>query len=310
MLCCAVLCYAAVHLELTLVPTVLLLQVAMSLLWHTTISVGGHEYSLVFCLLFFLVGACSATSNVTHFTYVSVFPSNETTAVSTGMALGSMLAGLLGMLQGSVLGAAGMSIAANYLAVAALYLPALYLVWSRAPLILHHPAHPEEDETEFPALLQSHEREQSQQEEEEQSQQEEEQQKQEHYHQQQQQQQVVLGGDLVHSRYKSLLALQLANCAMGYGVVPSLVSPVCSRFASPSSVLLLATGLYCLLDPLCRACTAVRPIRTLQGIREVSALMHLLAAALLATLLLPESSGLLTSKAGGAYAILVYVGEG
>jgi hypothetical protein len=111
-------------------------QVAMALLWHVTLRVGSHDYSVIFCLLFFVVGACSSTSNVTHFTYVSVFPSNETTALSTGMAIGSMLAGVLGILQGTLLGDAGMSIAANYLLVAGLYLPALLLTWSGDPLVL------------------------------------------------------------------------------------------------------------------------------------------------------------------------------
>jgi hypothetical protein len=114
----------------------LVLQVAMSLLWGTTVPAGGHRYSFVFCFLFFIVGACSSTSNVTHFTYVSVFRSNETTALSTGMALGSMLAGILGILQGTVLGDAGMHIAANYLAIASLYVPALWLVWSEASIIM------------------------------------------------------------------------------------------------------------------------------------------------------------------------------
>jgi hypothetical protein len=120
---------------------------------------------------------------------------------------------------------------------------------------------------------------------------------------------VAVLDDLIHSRHSPLLVLQLFNCAMGYGVVPSLVSPVCSRFSSPSTVLLLATGLYCILDPLCRAVTAVHPIRTLQGIRLCSSLLYVLAAALLVTLMIPETSGLLTSRAGGAYAVLVYVGE-
>lgn len=108
----------------------------MALLWRTTIPVGGNDYSLVFCLIFFAVGACSSTSNVTHFTYVAVFPDNETTALSTGMALGSMAAGVMGLLQGAVLEDAGMSVASCYLAVSALYIPALWLVWSAAPLIV------------------------------------------------------------------------------------------------------------------------------------------------------------------------------
>lgn len=122
----------------------------MSLLWSVTVPAGDHRYSFIFCVLFFFVGACSATSNVTHFTYVSVFPSNETTALSTGMALGSMLAGVLGILQGTVLGDVGMSISSNYLAVAALYVPALWLTWTKAPIILP-PATSEEEEEEAAA---------------------------------------------------------------------------------------------------------------------------------------------------------------
>lgn len=277
-------------------------QVAMAVMWHITVSIGGHAHSLPFCLLFFIVGACASTSNVTHYTYVSVFPSNETTALSTGMALGSMLAGALALLQGTVLGSLGMSVGSSYIAVASLYVPALFLVWTDHPLIesastaLKQRITDEQGDKGKSTLLASP--------------------------------QTSEGGgedwdpevsqrsedssppaEMEKRDYNSLLVLHLFNCAMGYGVVPSMISPVCSRVSSSSLVLLLATGLFSLLDPLCRAGTALRPVRTLQGLRRLSTSLYVLAAALLATLVLPESSGLLAGPVGGVYVVTLYVGK-
>lgn len=256
--------------------------IGMSLLWHVTVDVAGHGHSVLFCLLFFVVGACSSTSNVTHFTYVSGYASNETTALSTGMAVGSMLAGVLGILQGAFLEQVGMTITASYVVVASFFLPGLILLWSKASLVMpdtwgedSHPLLLEEGATKSESCPED-----------------------------------VPSDVDVHSLHKSLLLLQVCNCAFGYGIVPSLISPVCSRFSSSSTVLLLATGTSCILDAICRAFTAVRPVDSPRGIRVFSAGLYVMASALIAAMALPSDSRLLTAPYGGAYAVLLYVGFG
>ena len=282
----------------------------MALLWDKSVRVGGHNYSIIFYLLFFIVGTCSSTSNVTHFTYVSVFTSNETTALSTGMAIGSMLAGFMGILQGTVLGNVGMGIDANFFLAAALYVPAMCLIWSRAAIILPMSGGDddvlESDMSSHAALL-GHDNVDS------------EDMINESDDNRENINEVMFKkvekcdkediDEAIHNRFKSLLTLQLLNCSLGYGVIPSLISPICSRFSSSSTVLLLATGLYCILDPICRAFTAVRPIKTVNGITIFSCFLYFMAAALLVTLTLPGDTYLLTSSGGGVYPVVIYVGE-
>jgi hypothetical protein len=65
--------------------------------WDTTLQIDDSDSSLVFFLLFFVSGACSASTSVTFFTLASVYPHMCTTALTTGMGVGSMLAGVFGL---------------------------------------------------------------------------------------------------------------------------------------------------------------------------------------------------------------------
>lgn len=98
----------------------------LSALWNESVYIGGKETSLPLFALFFVVGACSSSSNVAHFSFVSRFDAASTTAIATGAGLGSMLAGLLGIAQGLLLVRYGLSTSVYYAALAALYVPALW----------------------------------------------------------------------------------------------------------------------------------------------------------------------------------------
>eukprot|EP01040_Poterioochromonas_malhamensis_P025182 gene25182-31345_t len=47
--------------------------ILMGVFYDYSVSIGGSDISLPLCILFFIVGGCSSSSNVTHFTYVSTF---------------------------------------------------------------------------------------------------------------------------------------------------------------------------------------------------------------------------------------------
>ncbi len=96
--------------------------ILMSIFWKYSVQ----NTSLPLYILFFVVGMCSSTSNVTHYTFVSKFEATNTTALATGMGLGSMTAGILGILQGLVLINYGFSASIYYAVLSCLYLPAIY----------------------------------------------------------------------------------------------------------------------------------------------------------------------------------------
>ena len=95
----------------------------LSLFWDRTIS----NYSIPLYILFFVVGTCSSSSNVTHFTYVSTSKQYNTTYLATGMGLGSMISGLLALIQGLVLINYGFTVSYYYLVLSLCYIPALLM---------------------------------------------------------------------------------------------------------------------------------------------------------------------------------------
>jgi MFS family permease len=254
--------------------------VALSLLWNKPITIGSHQYSIPFCCVFFLIGACSSSSNVTHYMFISQFPSqSDTTSLSTGMALGSMTAGLLGMIQGLLLSSWGFSVSYAFLAIAALFLPSLYsfrkLSLTASPRL---PVHESEH-----TLLSSE--------------------KEDHSY-------ITSSFSSFYQHHPTLVRLQFFNTCLGYGIIPALISPICSSFRSPYLVILLATGIFCVLDPLCRSMTVFWSLSSISFLSFASYLLYSIAILLLIPLLLPSSSALLSSPVGGLYPILLYVSFG
>jgi hypothetical protein len=73
--------------------------ILMAFFWDDSVTIGSYELSLPLFLLFFVVGACSASTSVTYFTYVAKYSPLCTTYISTGMGAGSFLAGLFALVQ-------------------------------------------------------------------------------------------------------------------------------------------------------------------------------------------------------------------
>lgn len=90
----------------TLLTTGFLSAILLSFLWNT--SINGVSVPLY--IIFFLLSSCGAISNVTHYMFVSKFDARKTTMLSTGMGLGSLIAGVLAISQGLSLNSYGYSL--------------------------------------------------------------------------------------------------------------------------------------------------------------------------------------------------------
>jgi hypothetical protein len=101
--------------------------ILMGLYWDSSVAIGGKQYSLPLLGIFAGFAACASLSNVTHFTFVSLYSAENTTAMAVGFSLGSMTAGLLAILQGTVW--TTLSVRTYFLILTTLFLPALWLMW-------------------------------------------------------------------------------------------------------------------------------------------------------------------------------------
>jgi hypothetical protein len=268
---------------------------ALALLWNQPITIGSHRYSIPFCFIFFLIGACSSSSNVTHYIFISQFSSKETTNLSTGMALGSMAAGLMGLTQGLVLSSEGFSVSDTFLLLSVFYVPAFFSFLQLSSSAGSESSSSTRSDDSFAHLLNDDKENPS-------------------------------SSSLVHpsssnlssspfssfyNHHSTLVHFQFFNTLLGYGLIPALISPICSLFKSPALVTLFATSILCILDPLCRSLTAFWSLSSLSQLTSASLILYSLATLLLIPLALSSTaSPLLSAPGGGVYAILTYVSFG
>lgn len=245
--------------------------VFMAVFWDYTVPVHGGRESLPLYFLFFIVGACSSSSNVTHFTYVSLYEATNTTALATGMGVGSMLAGILAIVQGFALLQYGFSVSIYFLVLALLYLPAMASLYSLSKRY----------GSEF---LQDSEQ--------------------------------ILKPDVealtIYSEAQFLqdnmfvLVLQFLISSLGFGVVPAIISYACGKFNNPSVVLLLATGIASVVDPVLKAATAFVLIKTIPGLLFATVILFAICSGLLVCACMDPNSTLYEGS-GGALPIILYI---
>lgn len=298
--------------------------ILMAFFWDISVEISGKQVSLPLYILFFVIGACSSTSNVTHFTFVSTYDAKSTTALATGMGLGSMTAGLLGILQGLLLINYGFSVTVYYITLSILYVPAfciftysLYYGFSHDTKGLLagingntfglHSTHQLDYEKGIDldnALLRTESS-------------------------QQPPTQNPMSADIRDDlnspsskgyvedagEYKDIvfiyenfpiLALQMMNSSLGYGIVPAIISFSCGKFDHASRILLFATGLSAFIDPWFRALTAYVRITSITGLWLAGAFLVFLASLLLLCAGLPSSSPLFAGY-GGIMPIILYI---
>lgn len=268
-------------------------------LWQYTIPIGQDEYSVPLYILFFIVGACSSSSNVTHYTFVSTYIASNTTALGTGMGIGSMIAGLLGILQGLVLIDYGFTTTYYYLILALLYIPAYYsfhhlftsMTLDSPDKALEHITHPIEpmDDTDMEVMLTSTGSSSSSS----------------TYHHKPRE--TVFENYHFVIQFRSLLFMQLLIASLGYGMVPAIISYACGKFSSANFILLLATGISAMIDPWCKMLTFVLRWKALTSLQGATLTLFLLTLGLFICASQPTDSTLYTSQAGGALPVILYV---
>jgi hypothetical protein len=272
--------------------------VTMAFVWNQTVSFGSSQVSLPLLIMFFVVGACSSSSNVTHYTFVSKSPAQNTTALATGMGLGSMTAGILALLQGLLLVDYGFSVTAYYLVLALLYIPALLAFMH----LLERNKYQNEDASNT-ADRGSFGRESSLQ-----------------LSQKAVPDNILLvdsesGGSTENTEYseaafleenRAILALQMLNASLGFGFIPALVSFACGRFENAFLILQLATGITAVIDPLLKFATYYIRLESFASLRAATAVLCLLAVGLVLCATLPGDLSLYRG-AGGVLPVLLYV---
>lgn len=282
--------------------TGLLTGVLMGAVWNRVVTIGGSEVSLPIFLLFFIVGGCSSSSNVTHFTYVSKSDAPNTTALATGMGLGSMTAGILALFQGLLLRQYGFNVTIFYIVLAMLYIPALFafakLHSTHRQDFVEEGSSSNPISTEFMATMGGIDLESTEYE--------------------------NMPLDTVFKSKKSdveysessflrqhgtILVLQLINSSLGYGFVPALISSACGKFNNASLVLLLATGITAVLDPMFKFLTNYIRIETFGGLKIATSLLVLLTIGLILCAALPNDLSLYHG-AGGVLPVALYVSFG
>lgn len=283
----------------------------LSLFWNRTVSMGDARVSLPLYICFFFVGCCATMSNVTHMTFVSHWTAANTTWLATGMGLGSMCSGLLSLLQGLLQSVnSGFSVEVYYLTLTSLFVPAfIALQLLRKPvvetkrfdkhnLILNSEedddvnADESEVDDDCTILLSStvdsvptmaddpmmnvH---------------------QENLNHEDETKYVFTDLQFIRNYYPFLL-FQLINASMGFGLVPSIISYVCGKFQQGSLILLLATSVSAVIDPIFRALTIYVRIQSVQSfVISVSALLSL-SLLLFSFLWVPTESSLFSGKTG------------
>lgn len=265
--------------------------VAMALLWQETVSIGGQSSSLYLFIFFLAVGAASSAGSVAKFMLVANLSGAHTAHLSTGMALGSLVAGLLGLARGFTEDS-GFSVTLYVLLLCVSYVPSVVCtgaLWLRLRTADGAALLPDfEDSLLVPK----------------------------------QNSDVVgedkAGGNMccfsshdmsyfnTGSPARGFLMVQAVVAALGFGLVPALLSTVCARFRSPYTVLLLSTGISTTIDPVGRYMTASRSFRTRREVFAAAAVLLGLASSLLVLGCLPVNV-LYNSPLGGILPAVIYI---
>jgi hypothetical protein len=275
----------------------------MGVFWKETFTIQSNNYSVPLLMLFFIVGACSSSSNVVHYMFASSFHASHTSFLGTGMGLGSMISGLLGILQGTWLIDYGFSTTSYYITLSLLYIPAgisfYYLQKKRElmrscddakdkkPLLLHSQpfsvvASVNTIEGSFLPTHCPRERQFSIN--------------------------PARNRQRFFSSFYHILLLQCCNSVFGYGISPAFVSYACSKFPDSNTILLFATGLGAIIDPVCKFATNYYRFSTFPQLLLGSCFVFLFSFGLIICSVLPRNSSFYNSDIVGMIPILCYTG--
>ena len=282
----------------------LITGIILAVVWDQSVSIANTKVSLPLFIMFFIIGACASSSNVTHYTFVSRSEAHNTTSLATGMGLGSMTSGILALFQGLLLKNYSFNVTVYYIILAILYIPAL-IAFQRlnshnkyqniTPTATLEENETDEVEVGYDAtptysqprslsdslLLFRHEKD------------------------------STVGDDEFSDisflqKNIGILSLQLLNSSLGYGFIPALISYACGKFNNKYLVLQLATGITAVIDPLCKFSTYYGRIESFQGLLYASIGLLCLSIGLILCATLPENLTLYTGI-GGILPVTLYV---
>jgi hypothetical protein len=309
----------AVEVITCLLITGLLTGLGMSACWWWTVD----GVSLPLFVLMFCSGLVSATSNIALFTFVfspkflshkpptctkhgeatslsTQGPAGRTTALATGMALGSGFAGLLALTQGqialstphnasSIADGSGFTVSMFFAVLSMLYVVALYalrLLSQVGRVQKYSDDSSKAEEGISQALLDPAGA---------------------HVEEQAATTDSPKAATLVPAE-RQLLALLVVTGLMGFGVVPSVISGVCGKYQHGSnSSLLFATCMACVGDPLSRMLTSWVRLETLMQLVGMAACCGAMTLALLALFVAPEDSAVFSGRHSAALPAVLYI---
>jgi hypothetical protein len=273
----------------------LLAGVSLSQCWDLPVTIKGTPVSIPLFVLFFVVGSCASTSNVTHFTLVSSWPAKCTTYLATGMGVGPMIAGILALIQGFY--SETFTVSLFYILLTSLYIPAFYGIQR-----VGHRATPADDAVQYKSIQKIDDIDES-------------------LHTS-----IVIDNDTVeftstptstgiHSdrtwsllrQHYRIFLLQMVNSSMGYGLVPSLISFACGKFTNRKIILLLATSIASTIDPCFRWLTNYVRLDTIRAFKISTFFLVIFSVALSTLAKLPPTSRVFSTQSMSFLPVVVYV---
>jgi hypothetical protein len=259
----------------------LLSGLSMSLFWSSSVSIQGKQYSVPLYVLFFAVGSCSASSNITHFMFISKFAARATSLLSTGFSLGSMIAGILAILQSLVLKQYGFSLFFYFLILSLLNLPAMIAssrLWKdQEESIISNTGYQEIKNIKESGVEDSAEALSSS---------------------------PLTSEQSFMKNHIYVLLFQFVGASLGYGMVPSIISFACSKFEHRETVLLFATSITSASSPLFRMLTDYVQFTSQRQLFASTCCLLFLGVGVLTCALLPAGEAIHQGNGGVLPAVL------
>lgn len=245
----------------------------LSIFWDYTINTSSGHISLPFYLLFLSAGLCSSLSNITHYTFTSVHLDSFTSWLSTGMGLGSMISGVLGIIFSVISKDNELLVRVFYAILALLYLPAIFSYKQLQKLEIQ-PKDEIKEEFEFRLI-------------------------------QYPSVPSAMSPFKIISRYFTIFLLLGFNSSLGYGFIPAIISYTCGKFNHSRLILMLSTGIAATIDPLAKSFTIYYRLKHKSSLILASLMLLLLACLLIIAATLPSDS--ILYKNGEALPVVLYI---
>lgn len=297
---------------------------------------SSYSMSLPLLIIFFFEGSIASLLNLIQFSLVSSFYSNHTSYLATGIGIGSMISGILGLLRGLLLEDENFSLPLYYGVITLLYLPAIYsactLEFKEDERILLDQEDKfyignnenklleisEEEEFEqvkynFNPMVEYLENQKKIEEEKDKKKirdddieidesiewklQEDDEKNEENN---------IFNKTLNLSiKLKLLLLFHCLNSLFGFGFIPSIISYTCFKFDNSNLILLFSTGFAAAIDPIFKFLTNFYQFSTIKSLILASIVLYFIALCLiLCTIYGIDSPG------AGAIPVLLYISFG